>query len=343
MNPALLGVLCCPGCRGDLALGDAHNEGDEIVTGTLMCTTCSAAYPVRSGIPRFVPASNSVDSFGFQWNRFRRTQLDGESHTTISRDRFIGMTGWTGTNLAGRRVLDAGCGMGRFADIALSMGAAVTALDYSSAVDAAQLNLGHIPTFDAVQGDIYHLPFKADAFDYVYCLGVLQHTPDAKQAFMALHAPLRAGGELVTDVYPRLFSNLFWPKYWLRPLTRRIEPNRLFGLVQRMVTLLLPVSIAIGRIPFIGRKLRHVIPVVNYDGVYPLSREQLTQWSILDTFDMLAPTHDHPQTEATLRAWAEEAALVNVRVMRLGHIVCRGTKVSHQDRRDRTVPTEISR
>ena len=36
----------------------------------------------------------------------------------------------------GKWVLDAGCGMGRFAEIALKIGAQVVALDYSNAVDA---------------------------------------------------------------------------------------------------------------------------------------------------------------------------------------------------------------
>ena len=37
-----------------------------------------------------------------------------------------------------------------------------------------------------IQADIYKLPFKLEQFDYVYCLGVLQHTPNVQKAFNCL-------------------------------------------------------------------------------------------------------------------------------------------------------------
>jgi hypothetical protein len=46
----------------------------------------------------------------------------------------------------------------------------------------------------------------------------------------------------------------------------------------------------------------------------------------LGTVDMLAPAHDHPQTQSTLRAWFEEAGLLDLFVDRMGFIVRRGTK-----------------
>ena len=61
----------------------------------------------------------------------------------------------------GSWVLDAGCGAGRFAEIALSSGANVVALDYSSAVNACYLNLKEHSNLHVVQGDIYALPFAA--------------------------------------------------------------------------------------------------------------------------------------------------------------------------------------
>ena len=43
-------------------------------------------FPVN-GIPRFVPAENYADAFGFQWKNFARTQLDSHSGTPITRIR----------------------------------------------------------------------------------------------------------------------------------------------------------------------------------------------------------------------------------------------------------------
>lgn len=322
MNSGLLEILRCPRCKGRLA-----QEGNG-ESGTLRCVLdASHAYPVVRGVPRFVPAQNYTEaSFGFQWNRFPKTQLDSHSGKPISRDRFFVSTGWPAEEMRGKWVLDAGCGAGRFAEVSLSTGARVVAIDYSSAVDAAQASLGSHPRLDVVQADIYHLPFAPESFDYVYCLGVLQHTPDVERSFAALVPPLRKGGRLAVDLYPRMWSNLLWPKYWLRPVTKRMRAERLFPLVERMVRLLLPVSRVIGRLPLLGPRLRWFVPVVNYEGVYPLDDRQLYEWSVLDTFDMFAPAHDHPQDARTLRRWMTAARLDPIDVFRAGHLIGRGVK-----------------
>jgi SAM-dependent methyltransferase len=179
---------------------------------------------------------------------------------------------------------------------------------------------------NVVQGDIYHLPFKPGSFEVIYCLGVLQHTPDVRTAFMHLPDQLKTGGRLIVDVYPKSFWLCFWPKYWLRPLTRRLTQDRLFTLVKLMVKYLLPVSLVIGRIPYIGRKLRYLVPVCNYEPDYPLNPEQIMEWAVLDTYDMLAPAYDQPQTAATLLSWFKEAGLRNLEVFPRNFIVGRGTK-----------------
>src|SRR6266705_2323461 len=135
MHGDVLEILCCPDCRGELTL-----EGD-VEGGTFRCVACDAAYPIVRGVPRFVAAANYASSFGFQWNRFPRTQLDSTSGTSISSDRFFGQSGWNAEELRGRRVLDIGCGAGRFAEVAVRSGARVVAIDSSSAVDACRSNL----------------------------------------------------------------------------------------------------------------------------------------------------------------------------------------------------------
>jgi hypothetical protein len=47
---------------------------------------------------------------------------------------------------------------------------------------------------------------------------------------------------------------------------------------------------------------------------------------VLDTFDMLAPAHDHPQKAETLRKWLVEVGIEDIEVFRLGQFVARGTK-----------------
>lgn len=320
-----LPLLRCPRTREALELIDAVYGDFGIESGTLVARN-GASYPVLRGIPRFVPAENYAESFGLQWNRFRRTQLDCVSGTSISRDRFYRYTGWSPDELRGKRVLDVGCGAGRFTEVALDAGAEVVAIDYSSASDACLQNHRARAGLTVLQADIYQLPFAPGSFDFVYCLGVLQHTPNVRAAFLALPPQVAPGGRLTVDLYPRLAGNVLWPKYWLRPFTRRLPKPTLMSAVEAAVPVLLPVSRLLGRLPGVGRKLRHVVPVVNYEGVLPLSDAQLKEWAVLDTFDMLSPTHDHPQSAEALQRWFQEAQMTDVLVKRDGFLIGRGTR-----------------
>lgn len=322
MKPSLLDLLACPECAGDLILSPERRAGDEIESGTLTCADGGHAYPIVRHVPRFVAAENYAANFGFQWNRFPRTQLDSHTGVPISRARLLRSTEWGAGELEGKRVLDVGCGAGRFAEVTLGLGAELVAVDYSGAVDVCRDNLAPHPRLDVVQGDIYRLPFKPGLFDFVYCLGVLQHTPDVRKAFSCLPPQLRPGGHLAVDVYQRLAVDIFWPKYWLRPITKRMSAPTLFRLVERMVPLLLPFSDALGGVPGIGRKLRWMIPVANHRLDYPqLSRGQIREWAVLDTYDMFGPAHDSPQDAATLEAWFREAGMRDIRVYRRGQLI----------------------
>lgn len=326
MKNELLRFLCCPSCSAELVILRVIEGKDEIKSGTLGCTSCSAEFAVENYLPRFAPVANYCGNFGFQWNRFSGTQLDSRSRLPISRERFFKQTGWTAEGLRGAVVLDAGCGSGRFAEIALDCGATVIALDYSAAVDACWKNLRHQTQFHAVQADIFHLPFRDSCFDYVYSFGVLQHTPNPGLAFAALPRCLKSGGSMAADIYRRSWKCLVMPKYWLRPLTKRLPARLLFRLVRASVPILLPLSRSIARLPRVGGRLRYLIPVANYEGVLPLTREQLLEWAVLDTFDMLSPAYDKPQTGATLRRWFERAGLQDVQIAETYLAVGRGRK-----------------
>lgn len=326
MHQSLIDRLACPACHGSLAIVKAREADGEIESGALGCSSCSAEYPIVRFVPRFVPPANYAGNFGFQWNRFRRTQLDSNTGTSISRSRFFSQSTWRPEAMVNRWTLDVGCGAGRFAEVALGVGARLVAVDYSSAVDACRDNLAPHPRLDVVQADVYRLPFRPATFDFVYCFGVLQHTPDVHTALLALARQVGDGGRLAVDVYPRLALNAVWPKYWLRPVTRRLPPERLFPIVERMVAWLWPLSVALGRVPRLGRRLRHALPVANYEGILPLSPAQLREWAVLDTFDMLAPMHDSPQTERTIRTWLHETTLSNIEVHRQGLVIGRARR-----------------
>lgn len=328
MKSEIIKILRCPktGMKLVWEKADSERSDEEFLEGWLISEDKRNRYPVRSSIPRFVPESNYADNFGMQWNYFAKTQLDSHSGHCISEDRFWLATGWNPNDLKGKWVLDVGCGSGRFAEVALNSGAKVVALDYSSAVDACYENLRHYKNLYVVQGDIYSLPFADNSFDFIYSLGVLQHTPNVENAFLALPPVLRNGGNICVDYYEKTFKSLFLPKYWLRLFTKRIKKNYLFSFLEVTVPILLFVSRALQRLPMVGKLLRRAIPVANYDGVLPLSERQLREWALLDTFDWLSPAYDNPQTKKSARAYMEQAQMERIEVLNAGHLVARGRK-----------------
>jgi 2-polyprenyl-3-methyl-5-hydroxy-6-metoxy-1,4-benzoquinol methylase len=320
----LLRLLRCTACGRSLELRNALEERGEIRSGELRCESCGGSWPIIDFIPRFVRESYA-GNFGFQWQLFAATQLDSHSHVPLSAQRFYGCSGWTPSSLAGQHVLDAGCGAGRFAEIALAAGAEVVAIDLSSAVNACYRNLGHHERLHVIQCDLAAMPLRDGAFDSVYCFGVLQHTPSPESAFRAIAAKVRPGGRLAVNAYHRTAGFFLLPQYWLRPLLRHLPCHLLYRTAQWLVRLFLPLSNALGRLPF-GLKIRRLLPVANYRGIFPLSDAQQREWSILDTFDMFSPSHDYPQTAPVMRRWFADAGFAEHEVFHSGLLVGRGVK-----------------
>ena len=327
MKLSLLETLHCPVTSQKLYIENIQDvENDELVNGYLVSEDNLHKYQVVKGIPRFVPKENYADNFGMQWNYFRKTQLDSFSGQSISADRFWGATKWKQEDIKDNWVLDAGCGSGRFAEIALKAGAKVIALDYSSAVDACYENLKHYPNLHVVQGDIYSLPFKSASFPFIYSLGVLQHTPDVEKSFISLVGVLAKNGSICVDFYWKRIQTMIHMKYLLRPITKKINHQKMFKIVSSIVPKLLPISNTLIRIPIIGKPLSRLIPVANYSTTFGLPIEQQIQWSILDTFDWFSPRYDNPQNVKTIRKWCEKNNINNIEIFHHGHLVAKGIK-----------------
>jgi SAM-dependent methyltransferase len=187
-------------------------------------------------------------------------------------------------------------------------------MDYSYAVEANFESNGTRENVLIVQADVYQMPFKTASFDRAFCFGVLQHTPDVRAAFMAIPPMVRAGGSIVVDVYKDTFpARALATKYYVRPLTRRIDPPVLYRLTRAWVDTLWPLTRLVARIPKIGSSLnwRLLVPDYRFLG---LPEPLLKEWAQLDAFDMLAPRYDTPQTLTTMRRWFDEAGLVDIDV-----------------------------
>ncbi len=292
----------CPTCRAEATPG----PGPEL--------RCASGHRFGSvgGVLTLCQSDNYAASFGMEWLRHAKTQVDKHNGTTISRDRFFSVTQWP-RDLSGQRVLEAGSGSGRFTQVLLDAGANTVTFDYSEAVVANLANNGGHRNLTLFRGDIFNIPFETETFDRVACIGVLQHTPDPRRAFFELVKMVRPGGAIAVDVYRLSPISLLHPKYFLRPLRRVIPKERLFDLVRRSMPALLPVKSAVRKIPLVGVPLAHVfVPVPDYRGRLPLTDDECRRWSELDLFDWISPEHDHPVVRREVERWCKEARLDDV-------------------------------
>src|SRR5258708_17873251 len=129
MKTGLLNLLACPNCQARLELEAKTQEGNEVLAGCLRCARCSASFPIHQGIPRFVSNDAYASTFSFEWKQWRRTQFDTASRKTSERS-FAASTGRRPAELAGKLVLDAGCGSGRYADLVARPGGEVVGVDH---------------------------------------------------------------------------------------------------------------------------------------------------------------------------------------------------------------------
>lgn len=311
MNKLLFKYLVCP--KSGLKL-DFSEDGNS----NLLLKSCDGKYyyKISSGIPRFVEMDNYSKSFGLEWNIHNTTQYDGYSGFKLSEDRFFNETKWDRI-LEGQLILEAGCGSGRFTEHAVKTGADVVSFDCSNAVEANYKSNGNNKNLLIIQADIYNMPFKDNTFDKVFCFGVLQHTPDPKRAFFELVRVLKPGGHLAADVYAKTLTLwLLQTKYYVRPFTRNMNPEKLYKYVKIYINLMWPVAKIIRKIPKIGSSINWRLLIADFSQTLLKGADDkvLKEFAVLDTFDMLSPKYDYPQTLNTFKKWFFEAGLQEIDV-----------------------------
>jgi SAM-dependent methyltransferase len=235
--------LACPQCGSAYSVEVFEAEGDSIVEGALHCR-CAHAVPVIAGVPRVLPKTTAstlraqyadfyhrhpqlargdtetdapttsvrtLQAFGDEWRRFPELL---EAHAAIFRWYFEGPGPVSWSCL---RVLDAGCGMGRWLHFARAAGADVVGLDVSHAVDVAAAREGGDVTI--VQADLRSPPFPPESFDLVYSLGVLHHLEDPLEGVRSLAKLVKPGGDLRFYVYRTLDGEPAWRRSVLAAVT----------------------------------------------------------------------------------------------------------------------------
>jgi len=126
--------------------------------------------------------------------RWRASRI-GATTERLERQLILELIG----NIAGRRILDVGCGDGEFAVELARRGAIVTGIDASTAmIDAARSRARQQTADVAFQVAMAEqLPFPAEQFDVVTAITILCFVDDATPVFREIARVLRPGGRLV--------------------------------------------------------------------------------------------------------------------------------------------------
>lgn len=290
--------------------------------GETLISVAGESVPVVRSIPRFVASDGYSAAFGLQWNEHAHTQLDSRTHATLSRERLERCLGMPLTHLAGLRVLEAGCGAGRFTELLVHAGALVHAVDLSSAVDANRRNVGNPPNYVVAQADLRDLPFPAKTFDVVLCLGVLQHTPSPEESIANLWRMVAPGGLLVIDHYGWTLSRLTKLAPLYRLILKRLPPATAKRITDRLVDVFFPLHWAVRRVRPLQMLLSRVSPCLSYCHVFPeLTRAQHEDWCRLDTYDELTDWYKRLRTVAQIRRTLTGLGAVQIDAIRRNGMV----------------------
>ncbi|MCH2213085.1 MAG: class I SAM-dependent methyltransferase [Fuerstiella sp.] len=242
-------------------------------------------------IPRFV-SDEHLESFGDQWNRYE------VAHDDEDRATFEAKTGMPVSDLKGLRVLDAGCGGGRYTRICAEAGASVVAVDHSRAVDKARRLCEHLSDVKFAQADLKRLPLECESFDFVFSIGVMHHDTDTRAVFDAVAAMVKPGGRYSVWLYRR---NQWWQEAinnGVRGVSTRIPQNLLRPLCH--------VGAVLGGIPILNRTLNKIVNFSAHPGY---------ENRVCDTFDWWAPEFQYHHTTDELQGWFRDDGFTELRVL----------------------------
>ena len=266
----------------------------EVKEGSILCDSCGTRYTVLNYVPRFVPADAYVGSFTFQWKNFPRIQYGSETERSFSRFNL------KLEELSDKRILDAGCGSGRFVDFFSKHAAEVVGIDLSYSVDEALRHCGLRQNVHILQADLLRLPLKEEIFDLVFSFGVLMHSPSTKNAFMQITRFVKPRGRLAVFVYAKWSEKGAWgsrAKERLSDSYRKITSRLPFGVLHKLSYIAIPLY-EMKKVPKLGK----LVDIAIESSMNPDWRLR-----VLETFDWYSPKYQWKHTRAEVVSWFKEA------------------------------------
>jgi len=252
---------------------------------------CLSRRPLRvtaEGIHEFV--EHHDEGFSTRWAQHPKPQATTDGIFELK-------TGWKLHDLEGRTVIDAGCGCGRFTQVALRAGARVIALDCSmDGLRATVANAGDMADrLLPVRGDLLDPPIATGTVDAAFSIGVLHHTGDTRKAFLAVADSVKPGGKFAVWVYTQPVVDVLLPaSMFLHEITRACPPAVLYAACEKYAV----------QLRNIYRQHPDLGPLA---AVLQASGSADDEECISDTFDWHTPQYRDWHTAPEVAGWFREA------------------------------------
>ncbi len=251
MRESLIEKLRCPVDITLLSLKIISKDSDGHVIKGELISEGGNIYPIVDGVPNLIPDAeirvenadlddlqkSTIRSFGYEWRHFSKWgHLKEYPDVPNAEEKYRGglwkntvNAFWSKSLLdkghlsAGKLVLDAGCGNGRFCAVTASTGAEVIGIDLGYGVISAFENTRHLENVHIVRGDLFRLPFPDGLFDISFSIGVLMHTGNASIVFDSIAKKVKSDGRIGVRVYGKgLWTYEFFDSL-IRGITTRLS------------------------------------------------------------------------------------------------------------------------
>lgn len=263
-------------------------------------------------------------NFGLQWNKFTLTQYDSFTGYPLTRNRLLESSEWNINEIKDKLIIELGSGAGRFTEIFLSANSYIVSVEMSDAIYANNKH-NNSDKIIFIKSSLLDLEILNNLFDYVFCYGVAQHTPNILKTYDCCYKFGKKGSKISIDHYAKLFyptAKSIW-----RPLTKRLKPSILFKIVKFYIPYYFPIDTFIRiKLPKILRIFIRIflpIPCFNYIGIKNITQKKKTliEWAIMDTFDALGAKYDFSINSNQLDKMSKTVGLENYKIKKKGSIL----------------------
>jgi SAM-dependent methyltransferase len=249
-------------------------------------------------------------SFAYEWRRFGVPPQEMENN-------FWGYFQFFSPEFfKGKRVLEAGSGMGRHTYFLAQFAREVVAIDLGEAIWVTATHVVGQHNVHLIQADIDHPPFQPESFDFICSIGVLHHLSSPEAGFHHLVRCLRPGGTLHVYLYWALEGAPAWKRGMLELICafRHLTVRLPYPLLEKLAWLMALVGYLSFSLPY--RYLSRWQTTHSLVKDFPLQRYAKDGFRVCynDQFDRLSAPLEHRFMRDEVHELFARAGLVDIRI-----------------------------